>query len=416
MSRDPVDRSLATWLREQSTTPTYLDEIVERTRRQPQRPAWSFPERWIPMQLTMRPVYVPRQFFYLALVTLLALAAAAAVAFVGVGSRPVPPYGIAANGLVAFDRDGEILVARADGTNVSTVINSIPDARGPVFSPDGSRMTFLATVKGEHTLMVARADGSEQVALSTGISLDDLALETPASWSPDSRHVVFSGLDGEHRRLFIAAVDGSDTHVVGRSELWQIDPAWSPDGKWIAFHGYVPEEMEAAGQYRTTAGLYLVRPDGQDETRLVGGTGGSFIYRKPQWMPDPNRAVLAYSIGEPSRYDIAVFDVDAGREIKFPRNVAAELWPVWSPDGSLLAWGTSTPSIRIGRADGTIVREFPPTVDYQFVWSPDGQYLFGPTLVPGQMAVMRADGTGEPTIIELDGTSRSHWSWQRQAP
>ena len=157
---------------------------------------------------------------------------------------------------------------------------------------------------------------------------------TPVSWSPDSRSIVFSGLSGEQRKLFVARVDGSDTHAVGDAGLSRIDPAWSPDGAWIAFHGFRPAEDAAAGAYRTSAGLYLVRPDGREQTLLVEGNGGDFIYRKPQWLPDPERSVLAYSIGEPNAYDIAVFDVDAMTQTVISDEAAAESWPVWAPDGS----------------------------------------------------------------------------------
>ena len=78
MNSDRFDHSLSRWLADQSSTPTYLDEAMARTRATRQRPAWSFPERWLPMQLTMRRAYVPRPFFYLALVALLAIAVAGA--------------------------------------------------------------------------------------------------------------------------------------------------------------------------------------------------------------------------------------------------------------------------------------------------------------------------------------------------
>ena len=87
MNRDRFDHSLSGWLADQSSTPTYLDEAMARTRATRQRPAWSFPERWLPMQLTMRRAYVPRPFFYLALVALLAIAVAAAALTIGAGVR-----------------------------------------------------------------------------------------------------------------------------------------------------------------------------------------------------------------------------------------------------------------------------------------------------------------------------------------
>jgi Tol biopolymer transport system component len=357
----------------------------------------------------------PRRLAYLAIVALLVLAAAVAIATIGAHRTPLP-YGLAANGLLAFDRDGTVVIARPDGGALAEVA-IVPNAQGPIFAPDGTRFAFYRAVDGVDTIMVATANGRDPIALSAGVVIDDLALETPPSWSPDSRSLVFGGLDGTQRRLYVARVDGSATHALGDLALSGIDPAWSPDGAWIAFHGFRPAEDAAAGLYRTQAGLYVIRPDGRDLTRLVEGSGGDFIYRKPQWMPDPDRRVLAYAIGEPSLYDIALFDVDSMTQTVISDETAAELWPAWSPDGSALAWAGSDAIIRVARPNGTLLHTLPTDVDYELAWSPDGRLLWGWT---GEsrtsLAIMSSDGSTGTTRIEIDGRSRSHWSWQRLAP
>ena len=77
--------------------------------------------------------------------------------------------------------------------------------------------------------------------------------------------------------------------------------------------------------------------------------------------------MLAYPIGQPSAYDIAVFDVASNAETVVSREPAAELWPVWSPDGMSLAWNASDLVVRIARADGTVVDRIPAAIDYDFV-------------------------------------------------
>jgi hypothetical protein len=357
----------------------------------------------------------PKQVVYLVVVALLALAAAVAIATIGAHRTPLP-FGLAANGFIAFDRDGAIVIAHPDAGGLAE-ISTIPDARGPVYAPDGTRFAFYRAVDGVDTIMVAMADGRDPIAISAGVTIDDLALETPPSWSPDGRNVVFGGLDGTQRRLYVARVDGSATQAVEVTGLSSIDPAWSPDGAWIAFHGFRPAEDAAAGPYRTHAGLYVIRPDGRALTLLVEGSGGDFIYRKPQWMPDPDRSVLAYAIGEPSLYDIAVFDVDSMKQAVISDVVAAELWPAWAPDASVLAWAASDAKIRVSRPDGTIVRILPTDVDYELAWSPDGRFLLGWTGESRMwLAIMSSDGSSKTTRIEIGGRSRSHWSWQRLAP
>ena len=103
MNRDPLDRSLTGWLADQSSTPTYFEEAMALTRHTRQRPAWSFRERWLPMQLTMRPVFVPRRLFYLVLVGILMVVVAFAAIAIGAGRQVAPPFGLARNGLLAYD-------------------------------------------------------------------------------------------------------------------------------------------------------------------------------------------------------------------------------------------------------------------------------------------------------------------------
>ena len=410
MNRDRFDHSLARWLADQSSTPTYLEEAMTRTRATRQRPAWSFPERWLPMQLTMRPAYVPRQFFYLALVGLLIAAVAAAALAIGAGRQAAPPFGPARNGLLAFDQDGSILVTRADRAATTDVLTTIPDAFGPIFAPDGTRLAFYAQRDGADALFVAGADGSQPNAISEGLDLGPSTVEMRPAWSPDSRRIAFTGFSAGRHHLYVANADGSAREEIGAANLSRVDPAWSPDGQWIAFQqGGTDKTAEQA--------LYLIRPDGTGEHRVATSIGGSFSYRHPQWLPDAGRQVLAYPVGKSSAYNIATLDVATGTETIVSAEDAAELWPMWSPDGSLLAWNASDAVVRIAQSDGTIVRRIPAILDYDFVWSPDGAYLYGWKDEQRSAAVVvSVDGSNTTTEIPIDGASVSHWSWQRLAP
>ena len=168
MNRDRFDHSLSGWLADQSSTPTYLDEAMARTRATRQRPAWSFPERWLPMQLTMRRAYVPRPFFYLALVALLAIAVAAAALAIGAARQVAPPFGPARNGLLAFDQSGSIMVARPGQRRSSGRPRHRPGRLRTGLRTRRGHLAFYAQQDGVDTLFVARPDGSEPVAVSRG--------------------------------------------------------------------------------------------------------------------------------------------------------------------------------------------------------------------------------------------------------
>ena len=92
--------------------PDYVDDVLGRTGRMRQRPAWTFPGRWLPMDLTTRTISAPgrpwRQLGILALIALL-LAVTLAV-YVGTQRHVPAPFGPARNGLIPYVSGGDIYV------------------------------------------------------------------------------------------------------------------------------------------------------------------------------------------------------------------------------------------------------------------------------------------------------------------
>ena len=89
--RDDLDLMLSAWLDDPYTPPApeYLGQVLERTRRTRQRPAWASLERWLPMadKILAQPASPPARTARLLLVALLVLALAVAAAVVG-GTTP----------------------------------------------------------------------------------------------------------------------------------------------------------------------------------------------------------------------------------------------------------------------------------------------------------------------------------------
>ena len=83
---DGFDRTVSDWLDVQAGrgSPDYLDETLARTTRTRQRPWWASPERWLPVQTTLRLAPAPRVAWLLAV---LALVIALGAAVLVIGSR-----------------------------------------------------------------------------------------------------------------------------------------------------------------------------------------------------------------------------------------------------------------------------------------------------------------------------------------
>lgn len=145
----------------------------------------------------------------------------------------------------------------------------------PQWSPDGRRIAYDSNRRVGLALWLMNADGSGQQILTNGHG------EYPA-WSPNGRQLVYAG--GDYFDIWIVNADGSNDHAITSSAAYDMGPAWSPDGAWIAYHTQAdafPNVGEAG--MGPEMEIHLVRTDGSDDHRITkDGIEDSF----PAWSPD----------------------------------------------------------------------------------------------------------------------------------
>lgn len=169
-------------------------------------------------------------------------------------------------------------------------------------------------------------------------------------------------------------------------------PAWSPDGRTIAFQGY------RAGNYD----IWAVAPDGSNQRQL---TSGPFDDREPSWSHDGTRVAFSSDRG-PSisagdvnagvgNYDIWIVDTRNGQVTQVTKDPGNDFMPSWSPDDSELAfistraggqtvWATNLSTGAERRVSGNGVRADAPS------WGPGGRIVYHST-------------AGNGSQLELDG-------------
>ena len=365
------------------------------------------------------------------------------------------------------DRDFDIFVTDADGSNTVRITHDDYREMSPLWSPDGTRIAYTRDIlpgerDDEYEIMIVGADGSDPFKLTDdGIG---------PVWSPDGTRIAY---DHIHRRIYVAEADGSSTRQLVRGQ----GPSWSPDGTRIIYSSDRPATStnragSGTGSISLYAGKGLLRYDEPPvptvEIHVIGADGTNPVQLtrvgrdkfQPQWSPDGTR--ILYTNRSNGNY-IFVMDADGQHSLQITDNGRNPVWspdgtriaytlivdrherrpylhsryevfamspeasgltkladdgeePSWSPDGTHLVYSNDD-EVFLARSDGTGTRQLTDTFGDDRSWapvlSPDGTriaFLRGPWS-GGPIFVMDADGSNIKQIIEyMDRRDRPAWS------
>jgi dipeptidyl aminopeptidase/acylaminoacyl peptidase len=258
-------------------------------------------------------------------------------------------------------------------TNKTRTILKGKDTAVPRWSPDGSRLAYLAQTSGdEHQLFVREGELSRQLTKAKGDVVDE-------AWSPDGRELAFVAADPHDGAPFFYAGDNdyTATELTPPEHLWIVpasggtarrltsgswtiaptDPggifspqiAWAADGRSIAI-ARVANTFSGDDEYST---LWQVDV-GTGALRKL--TAHSAFELSPSYSPDGTRLAYWYPRGGDFNAETTVRIRDGDRDDAFAgaldRNIAASLW---FPDGRLLLCAASETSnlFYVAQPDGT---------------------------------------------------------------
>jgi Tol biopolymer transport system component len=406
-ARDDFNGLVSDWLDEQAGrgAPDYLDEILARTTRTRQRPAWSSLERFLPMQTTLRFAPVPR--FAWLLVVLGLVIALAAAALLAVGSRPrLPaPFGTAGNGLIVYGASGDLFAVEPVSGATRPLVTGLTNDETPWFSRDGTKFVFAreAETDGLWQLVVANADGSNARPITEPI------YPTSNEWSPEGDRLSVVDTSPTTPTLAIHTLDGTPPTVLDIDGMLAEFVQWRPGGQQLVFRG------TTANAY----GLYMVDL-GSKELRQIGESGTLDDLRDPRLSPDGTKVVYTkWVVDHPT---LRIVDVDAGgdREIVFDGPAGSSGWVQdWSPDNTKLLFTrlADGPShVAVSAQGGGPAVEIGPgwtSGEVAAAFSPDGTWVMARYEFDDSTWLL--DVTGQRPDKRLPA-SPSLGSWQRTAP
>ena len=345
-----------------------------------------------------------------------------------------PPLDGRTNGWLAYVDGRSIIAITPSGAEAPrTLFTQTPGSwiDSPSWSPDGQKLAYFGGSAGDTNglLSVIEKGASRHVQSEIGFRATPDAHQI--AWAPDSSRVAIPERDGITSdavgSMPIYAIGGGDVpYWVGPGQVLSA-VTWSPDGRRVAFLrtdlGRLQRAIEVISFDDSTGNLV-----GEHLTLLPGGTELDLSLHG--WSPDSRKLLYAArrTNNGTGQHDIESIDVDTGATTVVSNELFDESWPVWSPDGSRIAWqrdpGTGTPEIVVAAADGTGLRvvstDEDSVADGPMIWSPDGHSIVtsacrGASTCNGSLLILPVDPEGIRKLVPLAPQSapgpRLNFSW-----
>jgi serine/threonine protein kinase len=280
-------------------------------------------------------------------------------------------------GELAFvsDRSGkpQIWLMDSQGRNQTQLTFMQDGACQPDWSPDGTRLVFIAPCSGRTRLYFG---ASLYIINRDGTGLTPLPIAPEGSfdpdWSPDGTQIAFTSLRNVIPQVYVLDLIDNKLTNLSNSEFIDRQPAWSPDGKLIAF-------VREGNYYQ----VWLMQSDGSGQIQFT--RSGDVDDITPAWTPDGQIIFFGQMIKEQALAWLIAMRLEnngTNREYMIP--------PTWqpgssyiynanvSPDGFWLAYenwnvGEDSHDIHLMTITGAnqVQLTMHPGEDFQPIWRPD---------------------------------------------
>jgi tricorn protease len=205
----------------------------------------------------------------------------------------------------AFEARGDVFTVPAtlgDYRNLTRTTGA--HEHSPVWSPDGAQLAWLSDVSGEYQLMIGDQAG---LAKPRAIALPAHGYYSSPTWSPDGKHILLE--DNQLTLWTLDVASGRATKIDADTYFdptRDIDVAWSPDSRWVAYSRNVESHLRAVFVYSLDEGKpHQITDAMSDAVSPSFDAGGKYLYFLASTDYGPRTGWLEMSsVDRPSRRSI----------------------------------------------------------------------------------------------------------------
>lgn len=251
-----------------------------------------------------------------------------------------------------------------------TTVNANPNTDGA--------LVFASERAGAAGLYRVTLEGVE-----TRLTRENYAATHPA-WSPDGKLIAFNAREAGREEIFVMDADGSNVRQLTENAGNNYYPSWSPDSKQIAF----------ASNRNGSFQVFVMQADGANVRPLTDGTKRA---EKPAWSNDGSE--IAIMLVEGNNAEVYAVRADASSMRRLTNHPANDFNPAWSPDDKRIAFNSSRAGdheIFVMDWDGSNVRQLTNATGWSEkpAWSPDGTKI---------AFYSNRDGDADIYVMDADG-------------
>jgi Tol biopolymer transport system component len=231
-------------------------------------------------------------------------------------------------------------------------------------SPTGARV--LVEAHGDIFTVPAEKGDTRNVTRTPGVA------ERNPAWSPDGKWIAYVRLTPTAEQIArMPAADGPEEILTSSTER-AIHPNWAPDGQRLAYC----TDDDLAPPKKNDADIIVLDLKTRDRRVLISGGVNTY----PVWSPDGRRIAFRRMLGEHNS-EVFLADSNGGNQRNLTAHPAFDGWPAWSPDGRYLAFASNREGdyqIYVMRPDGTHIHRVAATTGRATApkWTPDGHRIY----------------------------------------